>query len=71
MNIKLTSAAIIAGMLFATTTLAADYDCDADASHIDHEIGAEKALDAFRVLHGDKADDHHIVEALKKDHPKN
>ncbi len=44
------------------------YDCDAHAAHIDHEIGVEKALDAYHVLHGDKTDVHHIIDELKKTH---
>ncbi|MCB1532836.1 MAG: hypothetical protein KDJ35_08200 [Alphaproteobacteria bacterium] len=44
-------------------------DCDAHAAHIDHEIGAEHALEAFHVLHGDQADEHGVVEALKAEHP--
>jgi hypothetical protein len=57
------------GAFIAAPVQAEDYDCDAHATHIDAEIGAEKALDAFHVLHGDHADDHHIVDELKKSHP--
>ncbi len=46
-----------------------DFNCDEHAKHIDHEIGAKKALEAYHVLHGDHGDDHHVVEELKKDHP--
>ncbi len=44
-------------------------DCDSHAKHIDHEIGAKQALEAYHVLHGDSGDDHHVIEALKKEHP--
>lgn len=63
------SAAAALVMLSAPVIAEDAYDCDAHAAHIDHEIGAEKALDAYHVLHGDKADDHHIIEELKKEHP--
>ncbi|PCI00600.1 MAG: hypothetical protein COB76_03275 [Alphaproteobacteria bacterium] len=62
-----------AGALFMAAPMTAqasdDYDCDAHAAHIDHEIGAEKALEAYHVLHGDATDDHHIIDDLKKSHP--
>lgn len=44
-------------------------DCDAHAAHIDHEVGATKALEAFDVLHGDHGDTKHVVENMKKEHP--
>ena len=66
----LLSATCLALSAFSTTQAHAEkYDCDAHATHIDHEIGIEKALDAYHVLHGDKADDHHIIDDLKKEHP--
>ncbi len=70
-NVFLLSAIAGTAML-ATPVLAgsASHDsCDAHAKHIDHVIGAAKALEAFHVLHGDKSDDTHIIDALKHDHP--
>ena len=63
----LTSAFAISALLSIPAFAA--YYCDAHATHIDHEIGAEDALDAYHVLHGDKADDHHIIDKLKAEHP--
>lgn len=65
-------ATLAATALFASPVLAEDAahaDCDAHAVHIDHEIGAEKALEAYHVLHGDAADEHHVIDALKAEHP--
>jgi hypothetical protein len=68
-KLLLTTLALGALFIAPAITHAEDaYDCDAHAVHIDHEIGAEKALDAYHVLHGDKADDHHIIDKLKKTH---
>ena len=44
-------------------------DCDTHAKHIDHEIGADDALAAYDVLHGDHADDNNVIAKLKKEHP--
>ena len=55
----------------ATTAQAEDKaECDAHAKHIDHVIGAKKAIEAYHVLHGDNEDANHIIDALKHDHPK-
>lgn len=62
----------IAAVFFTFPSLAntSDHDsCDAHAKHIDHVIGAEKAIMAFHVLHGDNADAGHIIDELKHDHP--
>lgn len=64
-------ATVSAAAFFAspTVTMANDgFNCDEHAAHIDHEIGAEKALEAYHVLHGDQADEHHVIEELKKEH---
>ncbi len=58
-----------AALALGTPAMAETYSCDDHAAHIDHSIGAQQALEAFHVLHGDKADDHHVVETLKKEHP--
>ena len=63
----LAAAALITFPLTAQAT--EDFNCDEHAKHLDHEIGAEKALEAYHVLHGDNGDEHHVVEELKKDHP--
>jgi hypothetical protein len=69
-RLLLTTFAFGALLIAPAITHAEDaYDCDAHATHIDHEIGVEKALDAYHVLHGDKTDDHHIIYELKKTHP--
>ncbi len=59
-------ALLVSGGAFAAD---AGAECDKHAIHIDKEIGIEKALDAYHVLHGDKEDDHHIIDELKKTHP--
>ncbi len=61
--------AVTAFLAYPVASQAGDYNCDEHAAHIDHEIGVEKALDAYHVLHGDKEDDHHIIDELKKTHP--
>jgi len=76
MNIKKTPtllAMLAAGILFALPASAefADHgSCDEHAKHIDHEIGAQKALQAYHILHGDNSDPGHIIDELKHDHPK-
>ena len=69
---KLTLSLFAAGVIFTMPAAAEIFDkadCDAHAAHIDQVIGAEKALDAYHVLHGDKEDDHHIIDELKETHP--
>lgn len=68
----LTVAAAAALLLTSGAAMASDdahADCDAHAKHIDHEIGAKQALEAYHVLHGDAADEHHVIETLKAEHP--
>ncbi|MEM6914231.1 MAG: hypothetical protein AAF511_09660 [Pseudomonadota bacterium] len=56
--------------LVATPAFAgAGYDCDAHATHIDKEIGAQKALAAYAILHDHKADPDHLIDDLKAEHP--
>lgn len=61
----------VSGVLaLPTLSMASDHaSCYAHAEHIDHEVGAKKALEVFHVLHGDKADSHHVVDEMKHDHP--
>lgn len=54
---------------FAANAEMSHDDCDAHAKHIDHEIGAVKAIEAYHVLHGDNTDDTHVIDDLKHDHP--
>lgn len=69
-KILLTSAISLLGFLSTSVQAEKHDDCDAHAVHIDHVIGAKKALEAYHVLHGDTADTNHIIDALKHDHPK-
>ena len=55
--------------LAAAPTMAADYDCDAHATHIDQVIGADNALAAYAILHDHKADPEHLIDDLKAEHP--
>ena len=69
---KLLLSTLSAAVLFTVPFLASADDhgsCDSHARHIDHEIGAQKAIAAFHVLHGDNADSGHIIDELKHDHP--
>jgi len=69
-KILLASAIALFGLLSVSAQAENHADCDAHAVHIDHVIGAKKALEAYHVLHGDTADTNHIIDALKHDHPK-
>lgn len=69
-KVLLASVISLCGFLSVSAQAENKYDCDAHAIHIDHIIGAKKALEAYHVLHGDNADANHIIEALKHDYPK-
>mgnify|MGYP000515952340 CR=1 FL=1 len=68
-NILLVSALSVFAMTSTSALADKNSECDAHAKHIDHVIGAKKALEAFHVLHGDTKDTNHIVDSLKKSHP--
>ena len=73
MNIKrtflLASAIAMCGLLSAPSYAEEHFDCDAHAAHIDHEIGAKAAIEAYHILHGDTKDEHHTIDKLKEEHP--
>ncbi len=65
----LLGAAALAFISIPLTSQAEDMSCDDHAMHIDQEIGAEHALEAYHVLHGDQADDNNVIDTLKEAHP--
>ncbi|MGB1199786.1 MAG: hypothetical protein ACPG46_12110 [Thalassotalea sp.] len=69
-TLLLASVISIFGFLSTSALANKHSDCDAHAKHIDHIIGAKKAIEAYHILHGDTADTTHVIETLKKAHPK-
>ena len=65
----LTVSAFLISPAMADEPMEEAYDCNAHAAHLDQMVGAEQALEAYHVLHGDLEDEHHAVEMLKTEHP--